>query len=225
MDYETKICLVEFITNPAWWSVIATIVAAVVAASITWTLGKRQNNLHKANIKLALYDKRYQIYEAIVKTKYISNSKNIVRWELDQEVGKSYVKTQLAEIHDEMYKASIVAHTVFPKPIALKIEQTYEQFNSVILEHLQITKALEEISPDDMHKVRDIGRKLIDKSSQNPLSEENINSTIDLMESFMVLTKYSPLKYKKRKEYEEWLFESNILGEIQPYITIDTLDK
>ena len=41
----------------------------------------------------------------------------------------------------------------------------------------------------------------------------------------MILTKYNPLKYKKRKEYEEWLSESNILGEIQPYITIDTLDK
>lgn len=215
----------DFITNPNWWSVIATIVAAIVAAGITWTLGKRQNNLHKANIKLALYDKRYQIYEAIVKTKYISDSKHMVRWELNQKVEESYVKTQLAEIHDEMYKASVVANTVFPQPIALKIEKAYELFNLVILEHLQIAKNFDDITPEDMVKVREISGKLKDASSMSLLSEDNIDSTLELIKSFMVLTKYSPLKYKKRKEYGEWLSESRILEEIQPYITIDTLDK
>ena len=55
MDYETKILLnklVEFITNPAWWSVIATIMAAIVAAGITSKFSKRQNELQEQQLKI-----------------------------------------------------------------------------------------------------------------------------------------------------------------------------
>lgn len=50
MDYEAKIYFVEFITSPAWWSVIATFAAAIVAACITHKLGKRQNELQEQQI-------------------------------------------------------------------------------------------------------------------------------------------------------------------------------
>ncbi|MBR4995389.1 MAG: hypothetical protein IKW31_02170 [Alistipes sp.] len=63
MDYETKIYLVEFITNPAWWSVIATFVAAIVAACITHKLGKRQNELQEQQLKLQAEQTRQQDYE------------------------------------------------------------------------------------------------------------------------------------------------------------------
>ena len=42
----------DFITNPDWWSVIATFVAAFVAAVITYVLGKRQNELQQQQLKL-----------------------------------------------------------------------------------------------------------------------------------------------------------------------------
>lgn len=63
MDYETKIYLVEFITNPAWWSVIATFAAAIVAACITYKLGKRQNELQAQQLKLQAEQTRQQDYE------------------------------------------------------------------------------------------------------------------------------------------------------------------
>ena len=55
MDYETKILLnklVEFITDPAWWSVIATIFAAIVAACITSKFSKRQTELQEQQLKI-----------------------------------------------------------------------------------------------------------------------------------------------------------------------------
>ena len=55
MDSDTKILLnkfIEFITNPAWWGVIATIIAAFVAAVITYVLGRRQNELQQQQLKL-----------------------------------------------------------------------------------------------------------------------------------------------------------------------------
>ena len=45
-----KFC--DFITNPDWWSVIATFVAAIVAAEITYVLGRRQNELQQQQLKL-----------------------------------------------------------------------------------------------------------------------------------------------------------------------------
>ena len=45
-----KFC--DFITNPAWWSVIATFVAAIVAACITSKFSKRQNELQEQQLKI-----------------------------------------------------------------------------------------------------------------------------------------------------------------------------
>ena len=55
MDSETKILLnkfIDFITNPAWWSVIATFVAAYVAARITSKFSKRQTELQEQQLKI-----------------------------------------------------------------------------------------------------------------------------------------------------------------------------
>lgn len=44
--------LCEFIANPEWWNVIATFVAAFVAAVITWIFGKRQEKLQQQQLEL-----------------------------------------------------------------------------------------------------------------------------------------------------------------------------
>ena len=65
MDSETKILLnkfIEFITNPAWWGVIATFVAAAVAAVITYVLGRRQNELQQQQLNLQEQQKKQQEY-------------------------------------------------------------------------------------------------------------------------------------------------------------------
>lgn len=43
---------IDVITNPDWWSVIATIFAAIAAAVITYVLGRRQNRLQEQQLKL-----------------------------------------------------------------------------------------------------------------------------------------------------------------------------
>lgn len=51
------------LTNPAWWSVIATIIAAIVAARITSKFSKRQNELQEQQNKLQERQIRAQEYE------------------------------------------------------------------------------------------------------------------------------------------------------------------
>lgn len=54
MDSTTQILkeLVEAVSTPDWWSVIATIIAAITAAVITYVLGRRQNELQQQQLKL-----------------------------------------------------------------------------------------------------------------------------------------------------------------------------
>lgn len=51
------------LTDPAWWSVIATIIAAIVAARITSKFSKRQNELQEQQNKLQERQIRAQEYE------------------------------------------------------------------------------------------------------------------------------------------------------------------
>ena len=53
----------NFITDPAWWGVIATFVAAFVAAWITYKLGKRQNELQQQQLKLQEQQNDIQKYQ------------------------------------------------------------------------------------------------------------------------------------------------------------------
>jgi hypothetical protein len=55
--------LVKFITDPAWWNVIATFVAAAVAAWITYKLGKRQNELQQQQLRLQEQQTKQQDYQ------------------------------------------------------------------------------------------------------------------------------------------------------------------
>ena len=51
------------LTNPEWWSVIATIIAAIVAAWITYKLGKRQERIQQEQLKLQEQQAKQQEYE------------------------------------------------------------------------------------------------------------------------------------------------------------------
>ena len=56
---------VEQLNRPEWWSVGATIVAAIVAAVITYVLGKRQNELQEQQIRAQEYEVRKRLYSLL----------------------------------------------------------------------------------------------------------------------------------------------------------------
>lgn len=55
-----KFC--NIITNPEWWSVIATFIGAIAATWITYRLGKRQNELQEQQIRAQEYEVRKRLY-------------------------------------------------------------------------------------------------------------------------------------------------------------------
>ena len=66
MEQETQILLerlIEAVNASEWWSVIATFVAAIVAAVITYVLGRRQNELQQHQLKLQEQQNKIQEYQ------------------------------------------------------------------------------------------------------------------------------------------------------------------
>lgn len=65
MTPDTQILkkLVEAVSTPDWWSVIATIIAAITAAVITYALGRRQNELQQQQLKLQEQQNDIQKYQ------------------------------------------------------------------------------------------------------------------------------------------------------------------
>ena len=66
MDYESKILLnniADAVSSPAWWNVIVTFSAAIVAAVITYIFGKRQEALQQQQLKLQEQQTKQQDYQ------------------------------------------------------------------------------------------------------------------------------------------------------------------
>lgn len=61
----------DFITNPNWWSVIATFVAAIVAACITSKFSKRQNELQEQQLKIQ--ERQNELQEQQIKLQELQN--------------------------------------------------------------------------------------------------------------------------------------------------------
>lgn len=113
MDYETKIYLeklVEAVNCPDWWSVIATFVAAIVAAIITYIFGKRQEKLQQLQTELLkrqteaqdfdIYRKLYPIvYSANHRMEYFMGDMWSALWEPTYRFeGENFLSVRIKEI-------------------------------------------------------------------------------------------------------------------------------
>ena len=66
-----KFC--DFITDPDWWSIAVTFFAAIVAAVITYVLGRRQNELQQQQLKLQKQQNEIQKYQTKLQEQQIQH--------------------------------------------------------------------------------------------------------------------------------------------------------
>lgn len=208
-------------------SAISSIFLSAILISVTYHIGKRQNDLQKANIKLALYEKRFKVYQAIIRTKSLHECDFYLSKRLQRKDSKETITvvSQMYNIRDELYQSSVMAHTIFPQELAKKIEETYKRFDEVIIEHLDIveedTVVIENSSETELAKILHLTKELRDVTPQT----FDICKHLPLMQDFLNIFDVTNDRYKKRTEYYNWLIESKVLEEILAYIEIDELDK
>ena len=208
-------------------SAVSSLFLSALLISVTYHIGKRQNDLQKANIKLALYEKRFQVYQAIVQTKSLHEcdftlSKRLLR---EDDKMPQTVISRMCNIRNELYQSSVIAHTIFPQALAKKIEETYRRFDEVIIEHLDIVDkdyaVIKNSSDEELMNISHMVKELRDLTPQTI----DISKHLPLMQDFINIFGIDNLRYDKRTGYYNWLIESKVLEEIQPYITIEALDK
>ena len=90
-----KFC--DFITDPAWWSVVATIIAAIVAAWITCKLGKRQNELQQQQLKIQ--ERQNDLQEQQVK---LQEQQNKIQ-EYNTKLQEQQIRAQEYEVRKRLY--------------------------------------------------------------------------------------------------------------------------
>ena len=100
MATETQILqeLVEAVNRPDWWSVIATFVAAAVAAVITYVLGKRQNELQKQQLKIQ--ERQNELQAQQVKLQEQQNQQQEYQTKLQEQ----QIRQQEYAIYSQLYK-------------------------------------------------------------------------------------------------------------------------
>ena len=208
-------------------STVSSLFLSAMLISVTYHIGKRQNDLQKANIKLVLYEKRFQVYQAIIQTKSLHEcdyalSKRLLRE--DDKIPQTVV-SRMYNIRNELYQSSVIAHTIFPQELAKKIEETYRRFDEVIIEHLDIidkdSVLIKNSSDTELAKILQLTKELRDLTPQTV----DISKHLPLMQDFINIFNVDNVRYEKRTEYYNWLIESKVLEEIQSYITIESLDK
>lgn len=105
-----KFC--DFITKPEWWSVIATIIAAIVAAWITNKLGKRQNELQQQQLKIQ--ERQNELQEQQVKLQEQQNK-------LQEQQAKQQEYELYRRIYAYIWELDVFNKTMLQRLVALLV--------------------------------------------------------------------------------------------------------
>mgnify|MGYP003300806539 FL=1 len=107
-----KFC--NIITNPEWWSVIATVIAAIAAAWITYRLGKRQNELQEQQIRAQEYEVRKRLYLLLTNANREIDSfiKDLDRllwepWHNSNEGGLNRKKAHIDKLYNDLQESYV----------------------------------------------------------------------------------------------------------------------
>ena len=107
-----KFC--NIITNPEWWSVIATVIAAIAATWITYKLGKRQNELQEQQIRAQEYEVRKRLYLLLTNANREIDSfiKDLDRllwepWHNSNEGGLNRKKAHIDKLYNDLQESYV----------------------------------------------------------------------------------------------------------------------
>ena len=96
--------LVKAVNSPDWWSIAATFFAAVVAAGITWHLGKRQNKLQQQQVEIQ--KRQNDLQEQQVKLQDKQNQLQKIQTDLMEQ----QIRAQEYEIYRSLYELMFSIH-------------------------------------------------------------------------------------------------------------------
>ncbi len=188
--------------------------AAVVQCAII------QNQIQKDNIKIQLFDKRYQVFQSVLDTKTIIKRDNWDRYILFNE---NDINKQMILIEENLYKSVQLSVCLFDNDLYLKLVAVNNAFCNVVKAYKNMlttnlanlddsSKAQEFISVLTSHILsnKDLGSEEYEKELKNKFP----NVYINLME-------FS----KECDTYITFIEKCEIIKDLSKYVVVSKLDK
>ena len=227
--------------NPVWWVVLFSLIglfallllrgnenameyflpcvgigisAAVVECSI------RQNQIQKDNIKIQLFDKRYNVYKSLIDTMTILQRDDWDRYVLLKE---NDMNKQMIQIEEELYKSVYLSECLFDKDVYDKLENINNAFCKVAqsYKNMLVANLLNLSSKDDAKEFLSLFRECLLSSSPTAVQEYNEALSQKQPKIYEALMAFS----KEAQAYTDLVYKSGILSDIKKYIRVDMLDS
>ena len=231
----------HFFRNPIWWAVLFSLIgllvlillrnndhameyflscvgigisAAVVDCSI------RQNCIQKDNIRIQLFDKRYNVYKSLIDTMTILQRDEWDRYIL---LNENDMNKQMLVIEEELYKSVYLSECLFDEVVFNKLVEINSAFCKVAdsYKNMLVTNLSNLTTSEVKQKFTSILRTYILSDSPTALQEYNEALKRELPAIYDTLTGFS----KDAESYMNFVYKSGILADMKKYIRVDQLDS
>lgn len=227
--------------NPIWWAVLFSLIgllvlillrnndhameyflscvgigisAAVVDCSI------RQNCIQKDNIRIQLFDKRYNVYKSLIDTMTIMQRDD---WDRHVLLNENDMNKQMIMIEEELYKSVYLSECLFDEAIYNKLVEINSAFSKVAdsYKNKLVANLTNLASPEAMQKFTSTYSAYILSASPTALQEYNETLKRELPAIHDSLVGF----FKEAESYIDSIYKSGILADVKKYICIDKLDS
>lgn len=179
-----------------------------------------QNRIQKDNIKIQLFDKRYNIFQSVLDSITIINRNNWDRYVLFNEID---VSKQIFTIEENLYKSVHLSVCLFDRDLHSKLIEINNAF-------CKVAKSYKDILIDNMDnlKSQDDASDYISLLKSHILSKEGLNTKEyeEELKNKFPKTYISIMDFSKEcDDYISCVNKSGIIKDFEKYIIVDSLDK
>lgn len=183
-----------------------------------------QNTIQKDNIKLQLFDKRYQVLEVILDSITLVRRDNwdrCVMFGADQDT--NFINRQIFDTEERLYKAAQLSVSIFDTELIGKIEKVNNAYCAV-------ARSYKKMFVTNLHSLedqamRDQFMEIVSKHFIAPegLDYENMDAELkdSLPELYLPLLEFS----QECNKYVNLIKDLKILGDFSRYVIIRDLDS
>ena len=189
--------------------------AAVVQCSIT------QNRIQKDNIKLQLFDKRYQVYKVVLDSKTLLKRNNWGRYVL---LKGNDISSQMIDIEEKLYNATQLSALLFNYTVTQKMLGVNNMFCRVAEKYKQLLIAgnnLLNTQNDKIDFTQILSKYLVSNETADDNKEYNNQLKERFPEVYILLMEYSAFC----RDYLDFIEQNNVIRDMAKEIIIKDLDK
>ena len=188
--------------------------AAVVECSI------RQNKIEKDNIRIQMFDKRYNVYTKLLDTITIIQRDNWDRYIL---LNENDINKQMIFIEEELYKSVYLSECLFDKAVNEKLIEVNHAFCGVAraYKNMVVSNISNLRSPDEVNNFFSLLGTCVLSDSSTAVEEYNEALKKNFPKTYISLMEFS----KEANAYVNFVLECGVLEDIKKYILVDRLDS